>query len=497
MAEQGFASWAVLPDALAQGVQACNQGTTPFAVLLAEQRDAEIQIHISDDAMQATVSLAPAQGGRAASIQDVIRALVDAGVTVGVDHAALLEACQAGAASQVVAATGTLPQAGQDSGFVELVPETSERAPKLDAQGMIDYREYSGLTLVEPGTPLMRRTPAVPGIDGQTVLGAALPPPPVRDEPYATGLQGARISDDDPEVLTATMAGTPVRVSGGVMVEPVLRVAEVNLATGNIRFDGTVQVEGDVIQAMKVVASGDIFVGGTVEGGMLEAGGNITVKGGVIAKSQVQAEGSLNARFAEGSVLHAGTVLALDDAALDCQMTALNQIRVGVKNPQRGRLIGGSATAKILLSAPLLGSPNSAATRLVVGFDPLLEEQYKALEARIAQEKANEDNLQKLCKHLVAIKDPKGMLDKAKLAWRQAAQVWGRSLLEKRELDQTRAVLLAARLEVGVGTSGAVDVTCGTVRMLLRKEYGKGSFSLDKDGKLVFTGPDGRAYPAA
>ena len=497
IAESGFGHWASVPDALPQAVHACNTSPTPFAALVAEQRDAAIQVQISDDAMQATVHLSPAQGGKAASIQDVIRALVDAGVTVGVDHAALLEACQADVPSTVVAAHGTLPQEGRDSEFQELVPETSDRAPKLNDEGLIDYREYSGLTLVEPGAAVMRRIPAVPGIDGQTVLGGALPPPPVRDDPYAEGLSGVAPAPDDPEVLTASISGTPVRVSGGIMVEPMLRVPEVNLATGHIRFDGTVQVDGDVIQGMKVVASGDIFVGGTVEGGALEARGNITVKGGIIAQAAVTCEGALTARFAESAVLHAGTVIALDDAALDCTLSAHNQIRVGVKNPQRGRLIGGSATAKMLLAAPVVGSSKSGATRVVVGCDPLLDEQYKALEARLAQEKANEDNLQKLCKHLVAIKDPKGMLEKAKLAWRQAAQVWGKSLVEKGALDQLRATMLSARLEVGVTTSGAVDLTCGMTRLLLRKEYGKGAFSLDRDGRLVFTGPDGKAYPAA
>jgi uncharacterized protein (DUF342 family) len=247
---------------------------------------------------------------------------------------------------------------------------------------------------------------------------------------------------------------------------------------------------------MKVQASGDIMVGGTVEAATLEAKGNISIRGGVIAASTVVAGGALSARFAEGSSLRSGSVLSLDDAALECHLQSANQILIGVKNPQRGRLAGGSASTKMLLKTPILGSAKAGVTQVTVGADPELEKRYLDLSNRIAAEKANEDNLQKLCQHLIAIKDPKGMLDRAKTSWRQAAQIWGKSLGERMELDKEREVMLSAKLHIGVETSGAVTVTFGVNRMALRKEYGPGTLSIDREAKIVFTGPDGKAYPA-
>jgi uncharacterized protein (DUF342 family) len=150
----------------------------------------------------------------------------------------------------------------------------------------------------------------------------------------------------------------------------------------------------------------------------------------------------------------------------------------------------------MLLKTPILGSAKSGVTQVTVGADPELEKRYAELSNRIAAEKANEDNLQKLCHHLVAIKDPKGMLDRAKTSWRLAAQVWGKSLGERMELDKQREVMLSAKLQIGVETSGSVVVTFGITRLALRKEYGPGSLSIDRDAKIVFTGPDGKAYPA-
>jgi hypothetical protein len=339
--------------------------------------------------------------------------------------------------------------------------------------------------------------PATPGVEGRTIKGAAIAPRPGRDEPFAAELVGAVIDSSDPNVLKASVTGQPVRVPCGIMVEPVLRVPEVNLATGNIYFDGTVQVEGDVNNTMKVQATGDIVVGGTVEGAQLDAGGNITIKGGVIAQARVKAGGAITARFAEAASLEAGTVIALDDMALESQLRSGNQILIGTKAPQRGRLVGGTAHTMMLLKVPYLGSAKTGVTQVTVGSNPELEAQYQALQERITKEKANEDNLQKLSHHLTSIGDPKGMLDKVKASWRQAVQIWGKSLAERAELDKQLARTRSAKLEVGLNTEGMVELAFGSKKLRLRKEYKNGTFSLDAETRIVFTDPSGQAFPAA
>lgn len=493
--EAGYGDWVVDESAIAATVLDCNQKTAPFVVPLAHRQDAGISVLVAPDEMTAVVSLTAPKGGKLASVEDLLQALQAAGVTFGIDHEALLAACTAGAASNVPVASGAVAQDGVDADFQEIVPEASNRAPRVDADGLIDYREHGAIALVEPGAPLMRRIPATLGVQGRTIKGVAVEPRPGRDEPFTAGLAGAEIDSIDPNILKASVAGLPVRVPCGVMVEPVLRVAEVNLATGNIYFDGTVRVEGDVNNTMKVRATGDIQVGGTVEGAQLEAGGNITIKGGVIAQAKVKAGGSITARFVEGAAMHAGTVIALDDMALESTLISGNQILVGTKAPQRGRLFGGSAQTMMLLRVPILGSNKGGVTQVTVGSNPELEARYQALQERIATEKANEDNLQKLSHHLASIGDPKGMLDRVKVSWRQAAQVWGKSLAERGELDIQLAKARSAKVEIGVGTEGMVELAFGSRKLRLRKQYSQGTLSLDKETRVVFTDPSGQAVP--
>ena len=84
------------------------------------------------------------------------------------------------------------------------------------------------------------------------------------------------------------------------------------------------------------------------------------VAGGIIAKARVVAGGTIAARFAESALLAAGTNIVIEDSALQSELQANNQILIGTKATQRGRLAGGSARAMMLIRTQLLGSNKGA-----------------------------------------------------------------------------------------------------------------------------------------
>ena len=497
LVQAGYGECLLHEDAITSAANDCNTQQNPFALLVAQRSDAAMQVHIAPDDMAAEISITPAQGGKAAAVADAVRTLSEAGVVFGIDEAALRQACELGRCARLVVARGVLAQNGRDAAFETMIAQTADRAPKLDEDGLIDYREHGSIDVVHAGAPLMRRIPATAGVAGHTVRGRVLVAHPGRDQPFATPLAGAQVASDDPNLLQAAVTGLPVRVKYGVMVESILRVAEVNMATGNIHFEGTVQVDGDIVQGMKVGASGDIVVSGMVDGGLLEAGGNIHVSGGVIANAQLRAAGSVSARFAEGAHIFAGTVIVLDDMALECQLQSLNQIIIGAKSPQRGRLIGGSTTAMMLVSVPLLGSAKGSVTKVLLGANAELEAKCAALKLRIDKEKATEEGLEKLVKQLTATGDPKGLLERVKASRQHAVQAWGQALAEQAELDQQVALAQTAKVEVGVGVAGAVDLAFGHLPSRLRREFDAGTFAVGPEGHVVFTDKAGRVMPAA
>ncbi len=495
LVREGYGNCQFHEDTIAKAADASNNPTFEGVLLLADRIDAKVEVDIAPDEMNAEIKLTPAHGGKAAAMEDVLKALADAGVVFGVDEVALLHACELGDFSGVSIAHGEPAHDGQDTLFEGMIPETADRAPKLDDHGLIDYREHGKITVVPAGAPLMRRIPATPGVPGHTILGHILAPHPGHDQPFAAQLSGAEVASTDPNLLQAAVSGQPVLVNGGVMVEPILRVAEVNMATGNIHFDGTVEVQGEVVQGMTVQATGDILVKGMVDGGTLEAGGNIHIDGGVISQAKLQAGGSVTARFAQGSYIAAGTVIVLNDMALECELESLNQIIIGAEAPERGRLIGGSATAMMLIRTPVLGSAKGATTRISLGVNRALQSQYAALCERMAKENTTEESLRKIVKQLTSTGDPKGLLARVKDSWRHAVQVWGKSLAEKTALEAQIALAQTARLEIGVGSSGAVDLLMGSLSARLRREFNEGSFSIDPQGHIVFTNTLGEVEP--
>jgi len=490
--QSGYAGCWLDEEAIARAVNDCNSHAAPFEVAVAQRRDAVIHVEVASDDMAVQISLAAPHGGKPATQEDVLKALADAGVVFGIDEAAVAHVCAAGQISHFPVASGVPPVNGNNTVFENLLPQAADRAPKLDADGLIDYREHGGIAVVKPGEALMRRVPATPGVVGHTVRGRELSPRTGLDEAFAPQLTGVEVDAQDPNLLRATVGGQPVLVGHGVKVEQLLKLAEVNMATGNITFDGTVQIDGDVMQGMKVHATGDIVVKGMVEGGLLEAGGDVHVAGGIIAQAQVRAHGAVSARFGENCHVQAGTVIAFDDMALQCELESLNQIIVGEKAPQRGRLMGGTAVAMMQLRVPLLGSSKGGVTRVKVGANPALELQLHALKQRLETEKTNEEHLQRLMKQLGATGDPKGLLPRVKASWQQAVQIWSKSLAEQEELEKQMALTLTARVEVGIGVDGAVDLSFGGKTAHLRTEIGQGIFSFSPEGGIIHTNPVGQ-----
>ncbi|MDD2609610.1 MAG: FapA family protein [Giesbergeria sp.] len=489
--QEGYGDCSINQNALHSAAEMCNVQKEPFGIEVARRLDAEYQVFVSSDGMNATLNIIAPIGGKAANPEDALRALSKAGVTFGIDQTAIQDACQRGSCSNVIIARGRDVLHGADALFEDLIPHTVNREPKLDENGLIDYRERGEIVAVQPGAPLMRRTPATAGTDGQTVKGVVVKAKPGKDKPFATGLKGAEVSAEDACVLVAAVGGLPVRVDAGVNVEPVLRYKEINMATGNIHFDGSVHVTGEVVQGMTVHASGDIIVDGMVDSGNLHAGGDIRIAGGIIGRSKIEAQGSVMARFAEGVEIRAGTVIALKDMALECELHAINQITIGTGSRKTGRLVGGHATAMMAIRVVTLGSDKGGTTKITLGVNPALDAEYAALLKRIEEEKEQETRLEQLVKQLKTA-DPKGLLERARSSWQQAVQAWGKSLKERETLEKELEKARLARLEVAVGTQGTVEISLCKLVARLRQDFGSGAFYLDEGGNLIFTGRDGK-----
>lgn len=487
----GWGLWWVDQAVLSSVAYRCNNEASDFDAVIAERLDARMDIEIASDAMRAWGTVTPAYGGAPLSIDAVIQTLTGMGVVYGLDESVLMKICAESKAGQYEVAKGLPAVDGEDGHFELLINLTRDRRPKIDENGLIDFRELGDIPVVDVGQPLMRRIPPTEGEAGRSILATLLYPKRGRDEMFAAGLIGSAVSETDHNLLVATERGQPVKVGyNGVMVEKVIHFDGATIASGNITFDGTVHIDGDILQGMKVQATGDVVVSGTIDGGIVTAGGNVLVKGGVIAHATLTAGAQVSVRFVENSKIAAGTAISVDDMALQSDLQAGNQIVVGVKAAKRGRLVGGAARAMMRVSTPILGDSASSVTQVMVGVNPELETAYQEVMGALEKQHQESESLSKLVQHLSKLGDKAAMLARAQTTLNQTHQAMGSLLVRKAELDKQMALFAKARVDVGVGVMGSVDLAFGHTTRTLRRTYGAGSFLME-GGLVLFTPNEG------
>jgi len=183
-----------------------------------------------------------------------------------------------------------------------------------------------------------------------------------------------------------------VAIPGGIRVDKTLLMEYVDLRTGNIDFDGSVLVKGDVAAGVVVKATGDITVKGTVENSGLDAGGDLAVARGITGSESamnggrrevlVRAAGDVQAGFASGVEIHAGKDVVVKEYLNHCETVALDRVLVGQKGG-RGLIVGGTTHGCQGVLARVAGSPANVKTFLAVGsHDELEQSREEALQER-------------------------------------------------------------------------------------------------------------------
>ena len=390
LTDGGYTKLHIDETALGDFVAKAADAKEPYSHIIAERRDGEFLLEVADDLMSAALTLVPPQGGRAKSVE-VVQAIRAQGITYGILHEQLRNALSAGQCEKLVIAQGDWPRDGKPAEFQSLLEEKEEELSEVDEDAVVQYSDLGYLLLVNVGDRLMQRTPTVPGVNGVDIKGQPVPARPIADIPFSKDCSGAEPDPDNPDLLVAIIAGQPSVIKAGVKVNPIVEIEDVDLSTGNIDFEGTVRISGDVKAGMRLRVSGDVFVNGTVEAAEITAGGSVTIKGGVIGHAEAQTgivpiaarikcEGSMQALFAENAHIEARESILIAGNARQCELQAGNEIIVGKTNPKLGQIIGGRAQATMLIKATGLGAPTGNKTRIQVGLDPYLEEKLNAKE---------------------------------------------------------------------------------------------------------------------
>lgn len=331
---------------------------------------AKIIVDISRDRMKATVRYDTKYGLKPPTAEMILEELKTAGVKYGIDEVEINN--NIGLLKPFTAAQGKPAIPGENAYIDRKFDLSSKGRPVVDEYDRVDYKNLNLFVLIKANETLAIRIPQTKGTPGKNVYGEVVPAQNGRPVPMPVGKNTKIIGENQ---LIATINGQIVDTGNKISVDPRLEIkSSVGVATGNIDFDGTVMISGDVQQGFYVKATGDIEIKGGINGAEV-SGRNVLVGGGLTGaeRGKIQSKENVSVAFVENAVIEAGGNITVMDFALHSTLRAGQKITVEGK---KGQLTGGLAVAGEEVLARFIGNVANVVTRVAVGIDPNLQKEY-------------------------------------------------------------------------------------------------------------------------
>ncbi|NIK10814.1 DUF342 domain-containing protein [Alkalibacillus almallahensis] len=279
-----------------------------------------------------------------------------------------------------VIATGDAPINGEDGSIdyhISLMTQTQvdETAQK------VDFKEMMKIPIVEIDDPLITIIKPTEGESGQDIYGELIAPKPGKDVQIKAG-ENTKINDKQLTIY-ATNSGQVHFTDKEVQVLPVYQVSsDLDLSVGNIDFNGSIVIKGDVPEGFALKARGDITIQGIVEASKIEAGGSVFIKEGISAlgKGFVKATLDIFAGNVNQANLEAGRKVQVNNSILHSHVTSREQVIC-----QKGHIIGGSVSSGNYIEARDVGNRMSTKTQLYLSENKKAVEKKSYIEDRMKE----------------------------------------------------------------------------------------------------------------
>ncbi|MCR9144739.1 MAG: FapA family protein [bacterium] len=365
--------------------------------------EASREILVSEDRMQAVLRIRTSHP-HSLLYEDVVELLDQKHIVYGIFGAEIKKHVEAYNQSMaknpnqdLPVARGDRPQPGRD-GRIDILVEPPQPVT-FDDHGRADFRNVNRYRTVDKGQVLAKLTPPTAGKPGIDIFGQEIKPP----EPATPELE------DGPNVsfvpgsneYIAREHGIFIHENNRIDVNPVLIVpGSVGLESGNVHYDGTVQIGGNIERAAMVSAIGDVEVGGAIESGEFRSGGSLTVKKGINTKREhmVRVGGDLQAVYVDNSNLTVDGHVVVHKSVITSQIVCYGDISV---TGSGSALSGGEIYAFGSVSADFIGNRTGVLTKIYLG-DHQKNKQYYQL--HIKELEQVEKDLEKLKEKVVKIK---------------------------------------------------------------------------------------------
>jgi len=427
-----------------------------------------LEIKVSEDKMSATLTYIGATKLTYTKIMDEINAK---GIKFGVAEDTI-DSIIASFEEEVkniedtVIVRGIKPQKGSDGevkySFIIDTDDNPHFKEKKD--GSIDIRETNTVQTVNEGDEIATITPHIPSQNGKDIFGKIYQVPKVKEVALKSD-KGVRSTADGLHFF-AEISGRPIleadRLGLKISVNEVFKVdGDLDLKTGNIDFNGVVEIDGDVEDGFSVKATKSIFIGGSVGACNIEAGTDLTIHGGCNGKEQANlyAGGNIEVRYLnETKVKSRGNILVKNEI-VNSGINALGRVTV-----QSGSIRGGKIFAKMGIESYDIGSEMGVKTILVPGADYELTAECKKIDTRIIEINKDLDDINKRIAPLLKNKEllPK-LPEEQRKKLKETIDYLSTIKDEKNSLNETKSSLINQSRENAIQEAVAHNIVYHSV----------------------------------
>lgn len=360
--------------------------------------DGSFVIETQPNQMEAILKLlAAGEGGSLPKLTEITSELTKMGIIFGIkkevlhDLAVLLKNGRY-SSEPILIAEGLAPVNGKD-GYLEFFfsTETSLK-PKVNPDGSVDYKNVDIIHTVKEGTPLCKVSPPTPGSIGKDIYGHDIPFKPGNSVKLPLG-QNTAIKNGESNVLCATKDGI-VKFNGSTVdvFEGYVIAGNVDFSTGNVKYEKSVAVQGDIKSGFIVECGGDLQVDGIIEDCKLTIGGNILCKYGFVGQGKgiIEAKGDVNLGFMKNQTVKSRKSVNIAKEALSSTIYSRQAIII---HGSPISVAGGTLIARDCIVLNTVGNQSGIKTHLEIGLDYVLEEELKSLDAHSAELLENQSHI--------------------------------------------------------------------------------------------------------
>lgn len=333
-----------------------------------------ISVDIRNNGLEAYITLhylpAEYENNSAQLINAIQHALKEANVNYGIMQEVLYSELPFN--TPVLIAKGKPSVHGMDSEIkMYRIPEPK---PSIIENDKVNYYDLNLIHHVKTGDWLGERIDPIPGIPGIDVHGNEIKPdegivyPLLYDQQSVT-----QVRLDGKDVLYALKDGAVHYVEDSIAVYDVMEVqGNVDFNTGNIDFNGYINIKGTVEDNFTVKATKDIEISGVYGIGgvnLIESTeGSIYIRGGVAGKkrAKIKCKGNLYAKFiSDAEVICEGSVYV----GFYIRNSNIRAKQVIVES-RKGQIVGGFIDADIRVESANIGNQMENRTMIYVrGFN--------------------------------------------------------------------------------------------------------------------------------